>query len=153
MHNKHFFGKLEDGVEEVHGLSAPLHHHVGIDFCAVDVSVPQEATRGIEVAASSEGHRGEGVPCYVERNCLADVCTPCHVLQCPVGTTESWGISEHFCICLTVGRVFGQPLQGFLARRYDGWLLGFLHGWEVKHPPGTCRFDDYPFQSYHVTVT
>ena len=62
MHNKHFFGKLEDGVEEVHGLSAPLHHHVGIDFCAVDVSVPQEATRSVEVAASSEGHRGEGVP-------------------------------------------------------------------------------------------
>lgn len=88
----------------------------------------------------------------MERICLADVCTPCHVLQCPVGTTESWGISEHFCICLTVGRVFGQPLQGFLARRYDGWLLGFLHGWEVKHPPGTCRFDVSPFQSYHVTV-
>ena len=36
---KHFFGKSEDGVEEVHGLGSPLHHHIGIDFSAVDVGV------------------------------------------------------------------------------------------------------------------
>ena len=61
LHKEHFFGKSEDAVEEVHGLGAPLHHHIGIDFGAVDVGMPQKAARGIEVAASGEGHRGEGV--------------------------------------------------------------------------------------------
>ena len=58
---KHFFGKSEDGVEEVNGLGSPLHHHIGIDFGAVDVGVPQKTARGVEVAASGEGHRGKGV--------------------------------------------------------------------------------------------
>ena len=61
LHKEHFFGKSEDAVEEVHGLGSPLHHHIGIDFSAVDVGVPQEAARRIEVAASCERHRGEGV--------------------------------------------------------------------------------------------
>lgn len=52
----------KDTVETVYGIGRLLYHHVGIDFCAVDVSVPQEAIRGVEVAASSEGHHGEGVP-------------------------------------------------------------------------------------------
>ena len=61
LYKEHFSGKVEDGVEEVHGLRAPLHPHVGMDFSAVDIGVPQEATRGVEVAASSERQRGEGV--------------------------------------------------------------------------------------------
>ena len=52
----------KETIETVYSIVLLLHHHVGIDFCAVDVSVSQEATRGVEVAASSEGHRGEGVP-------------------------------------------------------------------------------------------
>ena len=36
---KHFFGKSEDAVEEVHGLGSPLHNHIDIDFGAVDVGV------------------------------------------------------------------------------------------------------------------
>ena len=61
LHKEHFFRKSEDAVEKVHGLGSPLHHDIGIDFGAVDVGVSQEAARGVEVAASGEGHRGEGV--------------------------------------------------------------------------------------------
>ena len=61
LHKEHFFGKSEDAVEEVHGLGSPLHHDIGINFGTVDVGVSQEAARGVEVAASGEGHRGEGV--------------------------------------------------------------------------------------------
>ena len=61
LHKEHFFGKSEDAVEEVHGLGSPLHNHIGIDFGAVDIGVSQKAARGIEVAASGEGHRGKGV--------------------------------------------------------------------------------------------
>ena len=42
-------------------MDTPLHHDIGIDFGAVDVGVPQKAARSVEVAASGEGHRGEGV--------------------------------------------------------------------------------------------
>lgn len=61
LHKEHFFGKSEDAVEEVHGLGAPLHHHIGINFGAVDAGVSQKAARGVEVAASGKCHRGEGV--------------------------------------------------------------------------------------------
>ena len=61
LHKEHFFGKSEDAVEEVHGLGSPLHHDIGIDFGAVNVGVPQKTARGVEVAASGEGHRGKGV--------------------------------------------------------------------------------------------
>ena len=66
LHKEHFFGKSEDAVEEVHGLGSPLHHHIGIDFGAVDIGVSQEAARRVEVAASGEGHRGKGVTRAVE---------------------------------------------------------------------------------------
>ncbi len=60
-HKEHFYEKSEDAVEEVHGLGTPLHHHIGIDFGAMDVGASQQAACGVEVAASGEGHRGEGV--------------------------------------------------------------------------------------------
>ncbi len=34
---------------------------IGIDFGAMDVGASQQAACGVEVAASGEGHRGEGV--------------------------------------------------------------------------------------------
>ncbi len=45
----------------LHGKDTPLHHHIGIDFGAMDVGASQQAACGVEVAASGEGHRGEGV--------------------------------------------------------------------------------------------
>ena len=39
----------EDAIEQVHRLGSFLHHHVGIDFCAVDVGMSQEAACGVEV--------------------------------------------------------------------------------------------------------
>ena len=61
LYKEHFFGKLEDGVEEVHGLSAPLHHHVGINLCGVDAGMPKKFARRIDVCPGCQGHCGKGL--------------------------------------------------------------------------------------------
>ena len=145
LHNEHFFGKSEDAVEEVHGLASQFHHHIGIDFRAVDIGVSQEAACGVEVTASGEGHRGECVTRAVKADVLVDACSLCHVFQSTIGATESRGIGEHFCISLAVDWTFGHPFQGFIAQWYNNRLLGFLHGGNMQHESVVSFLDVTPF--------
>lgn len=63
----HGVGLVEQSVHEVHRLVLLAVHYLGIDLRHADISVPEKFGRGVEVCSEREHHRGEGMPCRVER--------------------------------------------------------------------------------------
>ena len=62
--------KSEDAVKHINRIDFLFHHHIGIDFCGVDVCMPQHLTCGVDVTSCCQNEGGEGVTGKVESDRL-----------------------------------------------------------------------------------
>lgn len=116
----------EQTVHQVNGIRFFLHHHVCVYFRGVDVGVSKKFARRVQVAASSECHRGESMTARMERDRLSDSCFLGKALQSPVGTTER----GHICKNPIFWRSFisfRQPGPRLNAKWNDNWFTRLLH--------------------------